>query len=804
MTNDVTLEMDGTLRRFVATTMGSVAMFDRDMKYLAASPRWKRDFDLTDRDLVGCSHYEIFPENTEEWRSLHQRSLDGEVIRIQGLEFRRKSGVTQVLNCETRPWSLAPPRVDGILISAEDITDQIKLKASEAKYENLLESAQDGIVIFNDQGKIVLVNQRIVDWFGFEKKDLIGQDIEILLPTKYRAHPFERLNGRTHLNIKVNRNGCEMPADISLSSSNSTEGTLVTAIIRDMSEIQKRETHLEFLASSDQTLFGTINFEKTVSNIARVTVPALADSCIVRMLEGEKLTGLTAVHQNPMKQKLYESLAVDMRHLDNLQDEVRQVIGKGHPLVIERVEGFPFAGEPNADMKIVLTTYGIKSFVWVPMRYQGQIVGMVSFMIDESDRQFASTDAVFLEAVAARIAMSIENARLYNEIQKAVRAREDILAMTTHDLKNPVAAIRLSTHLMARAESLTAAEIQEFCGRIDRSATQMQILISDLVDLSRLQKGTFSVDPSSHPLAALMETTLEPLKLQAQARGQVLTLDVPDDLGPVLCDTNRLGHAISNIVGNAIKFAPCGGFIEIKAENANQDAVGAVGAVLISVRDNGPGIPADQLQRVFDQYWQLPSASNMGSGLGLFIAKGIVESHGGKIWAESIVGQGSTFFFTIPRAKEDPKSSVAARPPHLSLTHPELNGLRIMLVDDSEDLQALMKTLLRRMGAIVFSAGSVHEAKMRLAYPLWPQLILSDIEMPGETGFDLLRHVQNEKINVPVIAVTGHERLDDLKKIDEAGFAGRIPKPCEPEQTFQIIKNVLIHSRLENRSSARA
>ncbi|HEX8538325.1 MAG TPA: ATP-binding protein, partial [Cystobacter sp.] len=234
--------------------------------------------------------------------------------------------------------------------------------------------------------------------------------------------------------------------------------------------------------------------------------------------------------------------------------------------------------------------------------------------------------------------------RAEEERSRAILAREEILAMVSHDLKNPLGAILLTTALMRRS-TLEGEQGEQFRGhleKVQRAAERMNSLIRDILDMARIEAGHFVIEPAPHPPITLMEEAIELLLPLAAQKGLRLERHGwSEPLGPVHCDRERILQVFSNLLGNAIKFTPAGGSVLVSAEPGE-------GTVLFSVKDTGPGIPAEQLPHLFDRYWQARDKARMGSGLGLFISRGIIAAHGGHIWVDSTVGVGSTFSFTLP------------------------------------------------------------------------------------------------------------------------------------------------------------
>jgi signal transduction histidine kinase len=248
-----------------------------------------------------------------------------------------------------------------------------------------------------------------------------------------------------------------------------------------------------------------------------------------------------------------------------------------------------------------------------------------------------------IDDLARRASMALENARLHDEVQWALRARDDTMSVVSHDLRNPVNAVKMLAGAVLQpgpAEHLSPT-VTDQVRVIQSAAQQMDTLIQDLLDMSRAEAGRFAVDLQPVHTGALLRDALRTLGPLAEDKGVSIVTEWSESLPDVQVDPERIIQVISNIVGNAIKFTPTGGRIRVTAEERPD-------AVVVTVADTGPGIPAQYLLHVFDRYWQL-SRRSRGAGLGLPIAKAIIEAHQGRIWAESVEGQGAAFHFTLPR-----------------------------------------------------------------------------------------------------------------------------------------------------------
>jgi signal transduction histidine kinase len=309
---------------------------------------------------------------------------------------------------------------------------------------------------------------------------------------------------------------------------------------------------------------------------------------------------------------------------------------------------------PREEHVRALQAADFKSVIAVPLLAYGRLGGVITLISSSSSPRFGPADVRLAEELAQRVALSTENARLFDEAQRAVRTRDEVLAVVAHDLGNPLAAIALMANSLRRFERSDRSKFEGFIEEIVRSVDHTLLLIEDLLSFARIQSGTFSVTKKVDTLSPVLMRIAERMTVQAEAKRQKLEVDLFSNLSNVAIDARRMSQVLSNLIGNAIKFTPEGGTIRVSARQQGHE-------IVVSVTDTGPGIPPEHLSKVFDRFWQAQAAGYTGSGLGLSIAKGIVEAHGGRIWAESEVGQGSSFRFSLPAVDlELPQTGSAA------------------------------------------------------------------------------------------------------------------------------------------------
>jgi signal transduction histidine kinase len=246
--------------------------------------------------------------------------------------------------------------------------------------------------------------------------------------------------------------------------------------------------------------------------------------------------------------------------------------------------------------------------------------------------------------------LAVENARLFQTARDAVTVRDQVLAVVAHDLRSPLTALRFDVEML-RADADMEARAGATLGRVERAAARMDRLIEDLLDASRLAHDALALDRQPHAMGALLTEAAGTLRPLVEGHGVRFAVDGPTQLPTLYVDAPRLLQAVTNLVGNAAKFAAHEGQVALAWELVGDE-------LRIAVRDDGPGIPPDQIQHIFGAFWQARPADRRGLGLGLAITRGVVEAHGGRVWVESTAGEGSTFFIGLPTREATPDATL--------------------------------------------------------------------------------------------------------------------------------------------------
>ena len=282
-----------------------------------------------------------------------------------------------------------------------------------------------------------------------------------------------------------------------------------------------------------------------------------------------------------------------------------------------------------------------QSALFLPLVAREQLIGALTLF--RTKRTFDGDDLGFAEDLARLTALALDNARLHDTVRASLRARDEMVGVVSHDLRNPVAAVKMLSRILLGAPESGDAQTRESIELISQAAEQMDALIRDLLDVNRLDAGKLTISAMPVDPSVLLTDSLQTLRPLVGEKGISFDIQIETPLPKVMADRERIQQTLSNLVGNAIKFSPGGSKIVV---GARRDADG----VIISILDVGKGIAAEHLPRVFDRYWQSSRTDRQGAGLGLAIAKGIVEAHGGRIWIESRPDEGTTASFTLPLA----------------------------------------------------------------------------------------------------------------------------------------------------------
>jgi PAS domain S-box-containing protein len=527
-------------------------------------------------------------------------------------------------------------------------------EAAADRLEHILESIADGFFATDPQWRLTYVNREAERFLALGREEVLGRTLWDVVPALRRTI-FED-ECRTALRDGVAREfdayyppsqrwfGCRLyPAAGGLS-----------VFFEDVTRRKRAQQSQRFLAEAGDILSSSLDYQTTLQAVARLAVEGVAEICIVDVVERDgTVRRLELAHADPEK----EELAAELRSfpLDRASPHlVFRVLETGKPELVPLVpESYLHDISQNDRHLELLRALDIHSHMIVPMIARGRTIGVITFVRRTGARPYDTEDLAVAEELARRAAIAVENARLYGDAQQAVLARDDILAAVSHELGNPLQAIIMAEKMMVASVHDDSARY--YGDAIRRSAERMERLIHDLLEVHRVQARQLTLERRPCAVEPLVREACEGLMPLAEAKPLRLDIELGDTPLPrILADAGRVVQVISNIVGNAVKFTPGGGRVWVRGAATDDE-------VRLEVFDTGPGIPAEQRPFVFDRFWQARRTGRVGIGLGLAIAKGIVEAHGGRIGVESEEGKGSRFHFSFPRADTPDARRVAAR-----------------------------------------------------------------------------------------------------------------------------------------------
>ncbi len=557
-------------------------------------------------------------------------------------------------------------------------------------------------------------------------------------------------------------------------------------IIADIDARKRHEQQSDFLNRASEILSSSLDYDRTLRNLARLCVPALGDWCAIHLArDGTDYERVVVEHTDPAKLHFVEQLDRNVRPSPEI-DPIVQVIQSGRSHLVEHVADEMLDAMAGSDEQLkAVRAMGFRSWIVAPMITGGHTLGTLTVVHGESGRRYSQDDLPFLEDVARRAATAIENARLFEAAEAANRAKDEFLATLSHELRTPLTAIAGWSHML-QVGSVDEQTSKLAVDTIVRSARTQAELIDDLLDISRVVAGTLHLVVTTVDLTTIVDDILVAARPAADARGLTLERENGDVAVLVRGDERRLRQVVWNLVSNAVKFTDPGGAILISVSVEGRNA-------RLEVRDTGQGIERSFLPYVWDRFRQADSSTSRqhgGLGLGLAVVRHLVELHGGTVSVESAgAGRGSRFTVEMPLARLD---SAAASAMHVKEKRDTpLSGRKVLVVDDDADARVVLTAMLRQHGAQVAAADSVQGALHAIESETFAAVV-SDIAMPGEDGYALARRIR-EKSSVPMIAVSAIATgVDDRNRALGEGFDDFVRKPVDPRHLAEVVRQAIL------------
>ncbi|HEY2321902.1 MAG TPA: ATP-binding protein [Thermoanaerobaculia bacterium] len=675
-----------------------------------------------------------------------------------------------------------------------------ELAQSEAELRLIVDGIRDyAIYLLAPDGRIETWSRGAQRIKGYTPEEVIGRPFDIFYP------PEDVANGKPRRQLEIaaekgtyedesihlRKDGSRFWAAVSISAIRKPGGELrgFVNLTHDVTEMRRQRERLAFLADASRAL-ASIDYGETLARIARIAVPRIADWCAIDMLseDGRTLSRVTVEHDDPAKveqakelQKKYPPTPSD----PGIGDAIRERRAVFYPDI--SVEALRERGTPEQRLGLI-HELGLRSLIIAPMIAGDRVLGTLT-LVTVGDRRLMADDVTVADNVASRAAVAVQNAQLYREAQEANRAKDDFLATVSHELRTPMTAILGWAKLLRTTRDPSV--VDEGTAAIERSASAQAQLVDDILDVGRIRVGKLRMRFEEADLGEVVERAVEMVRFTAEAKQIDLNVDLRSPEVPVQGDRQRLEQVVWNLLSNAVKFTPDGGRVAVTLES--DDRIGR-----ITVSDTGPGIDPEFLPHLFERFRQAETKQTRGHGglgLGLSIAQYIVEAHHGSIRGESGgEGKGATFVVELPLLVKEERRRPAQILRRATDPLPSLEGVTALVAEDDEPTRKYLCYTLERAGARCLAARSVDEAIAQFQSAK-VDVIVSDIAMPGKTGFELARHVRESQSRTPMLAVTASGLAADRDRALSSGFDDYLRKPVDPQTLVRTVHQLLLARR---------
>lgn len=758
------------------------------------------------------ARFELFDESGEpmDWERLPGRAiLAGREPTDLLFQFRADHGALRWSRLRAHRAEDEQGELLYVVNVFEDVTEAqrraVALELSEQWFSTALRSIGDAVVATDAEGRVTFANPVAEQLTGWSADEARGRPLREVfrIVNEYTREPTESpvervlrdggVVGLANHTILLQRDGGELAIDDSAAPIIGPQGETVGVVLvfRDVSKARRAAQRQEFLAGASVELSSSLDYSVTLAKVAQLAVPTIADWCAVDMLEGGEIRRLAVAHVDPEKvafvQEIERRWPVDM----DAPQGVPNILRTGEPEMLRVIpeEVLESGARDEAHLRVIRELQ-LRSYIGVPLTIGDETFGVITLVMAESRRTYDEDDLELAGVLAQRASTAVQNARLYRaaedarrEAETANRTKDEFLAMLGHELRNPLAPIVTALELMKMRGDGQGSREREV---VERQVMALQTLVDDLLDVSRITRGRIELDRAPVELADVVDKSVEVVGTLIETRRHALHVDVPRGL-VVDGDASRLAQVVNNLLTNAAKYTEPEGQIWVTGAREGDE-------VVLRVRDSGIGIPPQMLSGVFDVFHQAPQALDRaqgGLGLGLTIARSLVEGHGGTITAKSAgVGRGAELEMRLPASQRDVEPPEPAAESQFAEHEPEA-GTPILVVDDNSDALEMIVAVLEVIGYRPLPASDP-AAALELAQQTLPPLALLDLGLPVIDGYELGRRLRAIPglADIKLIAATGYGQPSDRERTTAAGFAAHLVKPIALDELRRVLEEL--------------
>lgn len=765
---------------------------------------WGRAPALNDSIDRFCGSFKLFStegeplDHSQCWMALALRT--GQEYNGKEIIIERPDGSRLTALAHANPIWDESGKIAGAINVLVDISDRKRGEEAQARLAAIVESSDDAIVSKTLDGRITSWNRGAERLFGYTAEEIVGQSIKTLIPPERydeedlilsRLRRGERVE---HFEtVRIDKHGRRLDISVTISPMRDGSGRIVGAskVARDVTSRKQEERMLVALKDELATQVSDLRrlHEMSTRLSATLDLRAILEEVLrtAVVIEGTDLGVLSLCEADEERLEIGASVGID-------EESLKLIAGipagggacgasfqERRRVVVEDTETDAVFQEHRDTARRA----GFRAVHSTPLvTRQGKAVGVLSTYFRRphlsSEREMRLIDLCVRHAVDF-----IENARLYAQLREADERKDEFLAMLAHELRNPLAPISSALQILRLSDDVSPA-VEHVREIMERQVNHMVRLVDDLLEVSRITRGKIELRKEPVSLVSIVGNAVETSRPLIEGGGHQLAITLAPDPMMLEADPVRLAQVVSNLLNNAAKYTEADGQIWLTATTEDGQAV-------ISVRDTGVGIPVEMLPRVFDMFAQVDRTLNRaqgGLGIGLTLARNLVQLHGGRIEARSKgLGQGSEFIVRLPlAAKAVPLTAPA---PIVAPSRAPLPPRRVLVVDDTRAAAYTLGKLLERMGQQVHVA---HDAAAALdtARSVRPEVVISDIAMPRMDGYELARRLRQEPgmDNLVLIASTGYGQDRDRDRAKAAGFDFHLVKPIGFQSLYDLLASL--------------
>ncbi|HEY6543178.1 MAG TPA: PAS domain-containing sensor histidine kinase [Ktedonobacteraceae bacterium] len=531
---------------------------------------------------------------------------------------------------------------------------QKALKQSEERFRALIQHSADAIQLISADGKILYSSDSVERVLGYKPEEIQGDGpAQHLHPDDFPRFMerftalLQKPGGQDTLEYRVrHKNGSW--AWIEATGSNYLHDPQIQAIVGNFRNITQRkqiEERQRLLNEASEKLVTSLDHQITLQEIAQLLVPSMADYCRIALLDNQgQIKEIAVNHIEPEKIALVRELYEQYKDRESSTYGLNSLLETGQPELISAVtpEVVAPSAQENPAMLPIINALGLTSYMGTPLIARERVTGAITFSSVQPDRRYTQEDLAFAQELARRIALMLDNARLYQEAQKAISIRDDFISIASHELRTPVTSLKLYVQVLQKQLARLGEEnVAYSLTKMDAQLNKLTLLIKDLLNVTRIELGRLDFQEDLFDLNEVVKETVE--QIQPTTRKHFIRVEGQAHQ-PTWGDKDRIGQVLTNLLTNAIKYSPQADTIIVQVTSTQDTAI-------VSVQDFGIGIEKEHIQSIFDRFYRVTDPDEKifpGLGIGLYISHEIIKRHGGTLLVESKKGYGSVFSFTLP------------------------------------------------------------------------------------------------------------------------------------------------------------